>query len=161
WMLAYYAPTPEGKRELVRESAQTDDEEKAKQRLAFRLRQIDNARDGISDFEGPTQKRVTVAELFQDLIEFYRTKEIKALDSASRRLAPEAALCKFFGNRRAFKVTTAEIGAYIQQRRKEGKKNATINREVELLRRAFRVGAKHGGLVRLPAFPERLPEKNA
>src|SRR5262249_22249844 len=42
-----------------------------------------------------------------------------------------------------------------------GKKNATINRETELLRRAFRVGAKHGRLVRLPAFPERLPEKNA
>jgi hypothetical protein len=51
WMLAYYAPWPGGGRELVRESAKTDDEELAHKRLETRMRQVRNAEDGINDFE--------------------------------------------------------------------------------------------------------------
>ncbi|MDQ2969813.1 MAG: site-specific integrase, partial [Acidobacteriota bacterium] len=43
----------------------------------------------------------------------------------------------------------------------EGRKNATINREVELLRRALRLGAERRKIVRLPIMPKKLPEKNA
>ena len=160
-MLAYYAPTPEGRRELVRESAKTDDEELARKRLEARLRQAKNAEDGISSFEGPTEKRVTVNQLFDELLAFYELKQIKSLVNVRCRLCPEASLRSFFGALRTLEVTPARIEAYVKARLKDGRKNATVNREVELLRRAFRLGAKRGRIVRLPAFPEKLPEKNA
>jgi len=161
WMLAYYAPTPGGKRELVRESAKTTDEEVARKRLALRMRQIGNAEDGLSDFEGPAQKRVSVNQLFDELLEFYAVKQIKGLRVVRRRLSAEAPLRTTFGQLRTVEVTAGRIDAYVKARLKDDKKNATVNREIELLRRAFRLGAKRGRIVRLPAFPEKLPERNA
>lgn len=161
WMLAYYGPKGDGKRGEIRESAKTRDEAVAWKKLERKMREVSNDEDGIADFEGPAQKRITVAGLFDDLLQFYERQEVKSLDDARYRVGEGSPLRKFFGRMRACDVTTATVDRYINLRRTEGRKNATINREVELLRRAFRVARKAKKLVRVPEMPEKLPEKNA
>jgi integrase len=56
-------------------------------------------------------------------------------------------------------VTTAKLRWYVARRLDEGRANATINRELAALRRAFNL-ARGDNLVRqLPMFP-MLPEQN-
>lgn len=160
WMLAYYVG-PKGARQLIRESAQTEDEAVARKRLELRLRQAANAEEGISDFEGPTQRRVTVNTLFDELLADYERREIKGLDHVRLRLGPEKPLRLGFGPRRAVHVTAGDVTKYVNRRKAEGFANATINREIELLRRALRLGVETRRIVRLPVFPKKLPEKNA
>jgi integrase len=161
WMLAYYGPKGDGRRGEIRESAKTRDEAVAWRKLERKRREVANDQDGIADFEAPAQKRLTVAGLFDDLLQFYERQEVKSLDDARYRVREGSPLRNFFGRMRACDVTTATVDRYINLRRTEGRKNATINREVELLRRAFRVARTAKKLVRVPEMPEKLPEKNA
>jgi integrase len=160
-MLAYYGPKGDGTRGEIRESAKTDDEEIARQRLDRKIREVENDRDEISDFEGPIQKKVTIAELFDDLLAFYQLKEIKGLDDVRYRIREGSSLRGFFGGLRASTLPTATVTRYILARRAAGRKNATINREIELLGRALRVALKVKKIKRMPSMPEKLPEKNA
>jgi integrase len=57
-------------------------------------------------------------------------------------------------------VTTDRVRAYIQQRRDAGRSNATINRETELLNRAFRLAVEENRISFTPKIPA-LPENNA
>ncbi len=160
WMLAYCGPRSDGRRGLIRESSKTQDEEKARKILAARVRHVANDGDGIADFEGPAARRVTVAVLLDELKAAYRLKGIKGLDRVEYRIREGSPLRDTFGARQAREVTCARVTSYILARRAEGKKNATINREVELLKRAFSLAVASGRLVRSPRFPARLPENN-
>lgn len=168
--MAFYGPRPNGSGwGLIRESAKTEDEEKAKKKLAARLRQVANDRDGLDDFETSAHRRVRVEELLDELLADYERREIKGLESARLRLAihkgkdgtdvipPVRAV---FGPRRAADVTTADVTRFMTARRAEGREPATVNREVELLRRAFQLGLESRRIRRAPAFPGRFPEKN-
>jgi hypothetical protein len=53
---------------------------------------------------------------------------------------------------RAAGFATSLVNRYIEVRRQSGTKNATINRELALLRRAFRLGYEHD-----PQLVYRLP----
>jgi integrase len=156
----YCGPKPDGRRGLIRESSRTQDEEKARKILATRVRQVANDGDGIAEFEGPAARRVTVAVLFDELLAAYRLKGIKGLDRVWYRIREGSPLRDTFGARQAREVTSARVTAYILARRAEGKANATINREVELLKRAFSLAVASGRVVRSPRFPARLPEDN-
>jgi integrase len=160
WMLAYYVGPLDGRRR-IRESARTDDEEIARKRLALRIRQAANAQDGISDFEEPTHRRVTVDTLFDELLADYERREIKSLSHVRLRLLPGKPLRAVFGPRRASSVTTAEVTRYMNDRKAAGFANATVNREMELLRRALRLGVASKSIVRMPVFPQRFAERNA
>lgn len=59
----------------------------------------------------------------------------------------------FFHDRRASGITTDEIRAYIEKRQKEGAANGTINRELAILRRMFRLAVEDGKLRDVPHFP--------
>jgi integrase len=65
-----------------------------------------------------------------------------------------------FGDRKAAFVTTEDLNRYIVKRHDEGAKNATINRELAMLRRAFRLGynTRPRLVPEVPVFPEKLPE---
>jgi len=85
---------------------------------------------------------------------FYRTTgRWKHLDEAERRLAH---LTRFFGRRRVVTITPALIRAYAEQRQTEKTPHgrlvspATVNREMALLRRALRLGARDGVVLRVP-----------
>jgi integrase len=167
WMLSYYVG-PEDASRRVRESSKTTDETIARSRLAKRVRAAANAQDGISDFEEPAHRRVTVNQLFDELLADYSLREIKSLRNVKLRLAEKGKRSKLpkplravFGSRRASSVTSADVLRYMKLRKEEGAANATVNREVELLHGAFSLGVKSGRIVRMTNFPEKLPEKNA
>ena len=91
------------------------------------------------NFISPQVRRVTVAELFEAVLVNYRNngKEVKFAEHNWRlHLEP------FFGNMRAANVGTDQLSNYIAKRKDDGAANASINRELSLLRRGFTLGYK-------------------
>lgn len=64
-----------------------------------------------------------------------------------------------FAGMKATDITAARINAHQVQQQRDGYKNATINRDIAALKRAFRLGLKHGLVGSVPAM-ERLDEHN-
>jgi integrase len=157
--VAYYGPLDDGSwgeiREVVR--PRTDDEEKAHDFLRRRRRAAENHRDGIDRFRGPGQERVTVAELLDAVEADYKQREIKSLRQTLGHIKPVRA---WFGPARALTVNPDRVRTYIAARQKDGKSNAKINRETEILNRAFRLAVEEGKLPYSPKVPA-LPERNA
>ena len=83
-------------------------------------------------------------------------RRVKSFGSVLSHLKP---LREHFGDWRALEITFRAIEAYITQRREDEKSNATINRELELLRRALRFA--HDRQL-LPSIPKvrALTENN-
>jgi len=160
--IAYWGFRPNGDSGEVRESAGTD-EEAARELLKRRLREVANHREGIKRFQGPNQERITVNELLDSLVADYRQREIKSLrqavgkDGKGGHLKPIRAA---FGFARALTITPDRIRTYIAQRQSHGRSNAKINRETELLSRAFKLAAEEGKIGYCPKVPA-LPENNA
>jgi hypothetical protein len=99
------------------------------------------------NFLGPEIDRMTVAELFPAVLTDYRNQN-QAVEFAEMRWKKH--LEPFFGLVPAAQVGTDKIAAYIEKRKtkvvvkkhdkeitKKGAANATINRELALLRRTF------------------------
>src|SRR5260370_4287150 len=107
WMIAYCGPRPDGSWGEIRESAKTRSEKKANRLLAKRLREVANHREGLSNFEGPLQRRVTVTQLLQDLLAEYQRREIKGLDRVSYRLPKGSPVETGFASTRVDRVTNA------------------------------------------------------
>jgi integrase len=65
-----------------------------------------------------------------------------------------------FGDRRAALVDKTDLENYLAERLKAGARFATVNRELQLLRRAFKLGYEHQPRLvqNVPSFPTRLPE---
>src|SRR5260370_42443449 len=112
-MLAYCGPRPDGSWGEIRESSRTRSEEKARRLLAKRLREGANHREGLSNFEGPLQRRVTVTQLLQDLLAEHQRREIKGIDRVSYRLRKSSPLATGLGSKRACRATTARDPACI------------------------------------------------
>jgi integrase len=91
-----------------------------------------------------------------DLVSDYRLRRVKSLGSALSHIKP---VRDHFGDWRALDINFRAIEAYITKRREEKKSNATINRELELLRRALRLA--HDRQL-LPSIPKvrALTENN-
>ena len=165
WHVAYWGPV-DGRIVEIRESAQTSDERKARQFLKERLREVGNHRVGAARFQGPRQERVTVEELLKALDADYVLRGIRGLRESRNHAKPIRA---FFGFRRAMDVTPNLVREYIVERKSSvrvvggkrvvGLANSTVNRENELLNRAFRLAVSEGTLSRAPSIPF-LPEHN-
>lgn len=166
WHIAYWGPV-NGELVEIRESSGTADEKRARLFLKERLREVGNHRVGSARFLGPHQERVTVEELLVALDTDYAQRGIKGLREARNHMKPVRA---FFGHRRALEVTPNLVREYIATRKKSeravgkntvvGIANATINRESEILGRAFRLARNEGTLTLVPVIP-RLTENNA
>jgi len=93
------------------------------------------------------ESRVTMAQLFDALVADYATNGRRSGATLAFRLAP---LREAFGQDKAHDVKAASIKRYTDQRRAAGKAQATINRELAALRRAFydrpRAGTPVGSL---------------
>jgi len=158
-MIAYYGPKKDGSFGEIRESARTEDLEKAQARLDARLRAVTNHRQGVQVFQGPESEKLTVADLLDALERDYRTREIKGLRRALGHVGPVRAFC---GRQRAVAVTSDRIRKFIEARQEEKKANATINRGLEILGRAYRLAVDEKRIAAhfAPKIPY-LPEKNA
>ncbi len=136
----------------VRESAGTTDHAEAVKTLQRKLGEIAVGKSAGAE-------RVRISALLQLVVEDYRLHDRADLHEAEQRvnrlLKPE------FGHLRAAAFTTKALNAYIARRQKEGRQNSTINRELALLRRSFRLGYEHDPqlVFRLPVI-KMLPEDN-
>ncbi len=110
-------------------------------------------------FAGLAPERIRVRELLEDVLTDYKDNGRHTADQVSRRLKLQ--LVPAFGNIRAADFGTAHLRRYIAARRKEEAANATINRELAIVKRAFNLGAKSDPpkIVRVPHIP-MLDENN-
>jgi integrase len=140
-----------GKR--IRESTGSTDWKVADQKLRRRLAEI-----STGTYVGPQTEKILVSELWEP---YRRDQEINKRKAKSTKGRWVLHLEPFFGWRRVVSVGTDELDKYVDERMKEGAANATINREMALLRKMFRLGhfAKPQKVVSLPKFPH-LTEDN-
>lgn len=124
------------------------------------------ARDLLRDREGDISKglpitprigRITIDDGLKDLKTEYQVNQRKSAAHLERFI--DKHLLPYFQGRRMASITTADINSYIAQRQTEQASNATINRELAALKRAFTLAVRGGGLMRRPHIP-MLQEHN-
>lgn len=157
WWIAYSGPDGHGGAKEIRESSESDSESTARKLLRDRLREVANHRSGVRAFSGPRAERLTVEALIDSLEADYRRREIKSLRATMNHAKP---VKEFFGHYRAVSVTSDLVREYIEERKKAGRSNAKVNREMEVLAAAFILAVKEERLARRPHIPH-LPENNA
>jgi hypothetical protein len=80
-----------------------------------------------------------MGDLFDDLLKDY---QINGQDYEWAERVVRVHLWPFFGAMKAARMGTADIRAYVAIRQGQGAENATINRALALLRRAFNLGRR-------------------
>jgi len=109
----------------------------------------------------PRVDRITVSELVEQLFKHYKLNGHKSNDKHrwTKHLEP------FFGKAKAADLSPVLLKQYITERKtqknrwSEEPSNATINRELALLRAAYNLARKEDRLRHVPYFP-MLPENN-
>jgi len=110
-------------------------------------------------FLGPQEDRLTVDDLLDDLVVHLRTARPRSVQKVEYHLRAVRAV---LGHVRATELTTADVEHYQEARLAAGRRPATVNRECERLRQAFR----RASMVRprrvsdVPLIP-MLPVENA
>lgn len=118
WWVSYYV---NGKQ--IRESTKTEDKKKAQKFLAEKV------------VAGRVPDKRSVDQLLNGLIADYENNHRKGVEWC--KMVVEAHLREPFGDMKTDAMTKQVVMDYIDERRQAGRKNATINREISLLRRAF------------------------
>jgi integrase len=137
----------------VRESARTADRKEALGTLQQRLSEVAQCKG-----EGSGPERIKINALVALLIEDYRRQDKADLYQAQLRIRKH--LRPAMGDVTAAKLTSRHIREYVAKRKKDAA-NATINRELAIIRRAYNLGAlEDPPLVRrVPRIP-KLKEDN-
>jgi integrase len=158
WWISYYGPDPDNPRRMkeYREPAGKTDAD-AKRMLRDRRREVTVHRSGLRQFQGPRQERVLVEELLKGLERQHEILGRKGLPQLKSHLKH---VREVFGIDRAIAVTAERLRDYVARRQHQGAANATINRELEALQRAFTLAVQSSTLSLAPRFPS-LPEHNA
>jgi integrase len=106
---------------------------------------------GNGNFLGPRIEKITVDELYEDLVQDYRING-QAVEWAES--VWNVHLKDFFSGMKAANLGSNQIAAYVEKRRKENTAPATVNRELALLRRAFSIAfdAEPQKVSRIPKF---------
>lgn len=134
-------------------SGQLVNANKAERKLQDRM-----AESRTESFVEPKAHRTLVSELADDLLRDYRINGRKSLDDVKARW--NLHLKPFLGNYRAVQVTSDLLNRYVDQRQQERASNATINRELAALKRAFNLALrstppKVGKVLHFPHLAER------
>jgi integrase len=137
-------------------STRTTDLKAAKKFHKQKLDGLAVDRQGKGELVTPAHERLLFAALLEDLERSYTTRQLKSWRTTRSHLVP---LKAYFKGWRAVDVTFRAVERYTAQRQKAGLKNATINRELELLRRALKLGHDHQLLLTVPKV-EMLAEHN-
>ncbi len=132
----------------IRESTETDKETVARRKL-----KVKEGRAASGQPMLPRADRITYDELAADLVRHYRTTGERDLSEAGRRLKH---LTPFFTGRRAMTITPPVITEYVEKRQAEWTNrggltsNRTINLELGVMGRMFRLASENGKLLRVP-----------
>src|SRR5687768_5305837 len=149
WWIAYHSG---GKRHF--ESSKSEKKGVATDLLNQRVGHI---RQGV--VVTPKVGKLTVKQGLQAVLDDQQTRGRKSVESTERRISKH--LLPYFGEDRLMaNISGSEPETYRAYRMKEGAKLATTNRELAILRRAFRLAKKHGDLVAVPHI-ETPREENA
>jgi site-specific recombinase XerD len=104
---------------------------------------------------GPDVERTTIEQLFSMVEDDYAKNKRRSVDRLSRSLKH---LRGFFGEyTRVVDVDEANITTYVRERQEEGAENATINRELAALKRAYRL-LFNASMPRAQALGELEPD---
>jgi integrase len=139
----------------VRESSDSTNEADARRLLKIRLGQVESG-----EYRGATSNRVQVSDLLDLVIADYRIAKKRSIADLTYRI--DKNIRPKLGNARAAIFGTGHADRYIQARREEKASDATINRELAIVRRAFSLGMRADPplVVRKP-WIRRLDEDNA
>ncbi len=105
---------------------------------------------GSGKLVGPSAEKVTFEDLAKMIEADYKVNGKK---SAKRLRTALAHVRSFFGTSRALDITTDRINLYIAVRQEEGAANASIQKELAALKRAFRLAVQAGTLTSPPYIP--------
>ncbi len=132
-----------------RESADTDNYDKALRFLKFKLKQIELGR-----FVEPRLERTLVESLWEPFKSNLERKHAK--DTYHAEMRWDNHLKPFFVNMRIVDVTGTRLNEYVSERQGDKVKDSTIIRELAVLKRMFKVGYKSDPptVLRVPPFPE-------
>jgi integrase len=128
-----------------RESTGTDNKRKAQDYLRDKI-----AEASLGTYS-PKASRVTVTELVEAKLTPDKNNGRKDLRTAKGRWKPH--LQPFLGHAKAQDLSTASLNKYVELRQSEGAPNATINRELSLVRSAFHAARRSSILRVIPYFP--------
>jgi integrase len=131
----------------IRESAGKGADEQAAKDL-LRLREGDVVR-GVP--VGPKVGRIRVDEALGNVVTDYRVNRKRSLTDLEGRINNH--LLPYFRGWKMTAISTASVRAYTHQRQAEGAANASINRELAALKRAFVLAVREGSLVSRPYIP--------
>lgn len=135
-------------------------------RRSCKTRVKEVAKAKLNDWEGkglrgeiadPAVDRLRFDDLLERVLADYRINGKRSLEWVEQRAAH---LKLSFAGRRATSISTPEIAAYVAKRQDEKAANATVNRELAILKRGFSLAIRAGLLSRRPYIP-RLREDNA
>ena len=136
---------------LVRERTKTIDRDEAAELLRKRLVERDRGRPAGTD-------KVTLADMVKMVLEDYAAN---GRSSGTRAKKSGAHLTDHFGAEQlAQEITVDHVTGYIAKRLEGGAAAATVNRDLAVLRRGFRLAVRAGRLDRRPDF-SLLAEHNA
>src|SRR5438094_1186985 len=105
-------------------------------------------RDRVVRVLTPPLPGPTFRAAVRDVLDDYRMNRKRSLLDVERHVRLH--LGPFFGRRRLAAITTADIRRYVLRRQEEGARNATINRELSVLKRAFTLAIAAGTLASRP-----------
>jgi len=140
WWLKYYV-----NRYPVYESARTQDKKEAENVLKKRLAEVE-----LNQVPTGQSRALKVEELLRLLISDYSVHKRASVRQLVSRV--DLHLSPLLGPVRAQEFGLRHVSAYVEQRRKQDASDATINRELEHLRTAFRLGVDSELLPKAPKF---------
>lgn len=98
-----------------------------------------------------SEERVTYEDLEAGILQDYQLRGYRSIgDLSNVRLNH---VRKFFRGQRAVDLTTPRFRQYALTRQKQGAASATINRELSVLRRMFKIAVQDRTLSQIPHFP--------
>ncbi len=147
YWLKYYTVDPEtGRARAIRESSGTDTYKEAE----TILKQREGAIAGGTVIT-PQLVRLTFGDAAQDVINDYQANGRRSLEHVQRYIRRH--LAPFFGRRRMAAITTRDVRQYVIRRQGQRASNATINRELAVLKRSYALAVAAGSLVARPHIP--------
>jgi integrase len=157
WWICYYF-----RGRAKRETSHSTDPAIALKKLDKRVKEIWAAKQGLQAFV-PKAEKVYVDQLLDEEDKNYRLNGGRALPQFQSHVKP---VRKAFGDLRAVDVTAKVVDDYVENRLSGNKRTgirprsaATINREIQLLGQAFKLGIQRRLIVSVPHI-RRLPEHN-
>ncbi len=118
---------------VYRESAKTENYAEAERLLKRRQGEL-----VTGTFSGLEPERVLIGQLLDDMLEDFRINGEKSIGTVEGGIRLH--LRPVFGDVRVATFSTTMLKKYIARRKHEEASNATINREITILKRAFNLG---------------------